>query len=134
MGKKTGKLIKDARTAAKMTQAQLGKAVNLAAAEISKAERGELELTQAALKAIAKVTGVTQASLINAEKVLKGKQPAINPSLLTAQEKKLIRQFRSATDDQKSDVIRILNGEKTEVEQLVDALLGEKWKAKIRRK
>lgn len=134
MGKKTGKLIKDARTAAKMTQAQLGKAVNLAAAEISKAERGELELTQAALKAIAKVTGVTQASLINAEKVLKGKQPAINPSLLTAQEKKLIRQFRSATDDQKSDVIRILNGEKTEVEQLVDALLGEKWKTKIRRK
>lgn len=134
MGKKTGKLIKDARTAAKMTQAQLGKAVNLAASEISKAERGELELTQAALKAIAKVTGVTQASLINAEKVLKGKQPAINPSLLTAQEKKLIRQFRSATDDQKSDVIRILNGEKTEVEQLVDALLGEKWKTKIRRK
>lgn len=134
MGKKTGKLIKDARTAAKMTQAQLGKAVNLAASEISKAERGELELTQAALKAIAKVTGVTQASLINAEKVLKGKQPAINPRLLTAQEKKLIRQFRSATDDQKSDVIRILNGEKTEVEQLVDALLGEKWKTKIRRK
>ena len=134
MGKKTGKLIKDARTAAKMTQAQLGKAVNLAASEISKAERGELELTQAALKAIAKVTGVTQASLINAEKVLKGKQPAINPSLLTAQEKKLIRQFRSATDDQKTDVIRILNGEKTEVEQLVDALLGEKWKTKIRRK
>lgn len=134
MGKKTGKLIKDARTAAKMTQAQLGKAVNLAASEISKAERGELELTQAALKAIAKVTGVTQASLINAEKVLKGKQPAINPSLLTAQEKKLIRQFRSATDDQKSDVIRILNGEKTEVEQLVDALLGEKWKTKIKRK
>lgn len=133
MGKKTGKLIKDARTAAKMTQAQLGKAVNLAASEISKAERGELELTQAALKAIAKVTGVTQASLINAEKVLKGKQPAINPSLLTAQEKKLIRQFRSATDDQKSDVIRILNGEKTEVEQLVDALLGEKWKTKIKR-
>ena len=135
MGKKTGKLIKDARTAAKMTQAQLGKAVNLAASEISKAERGELELTQAALKAIAKVTGVTQASLINAEKVLSGaKQPAINPSLLTAQEKKLIRQFRSATDDQKSDVIRILNGEKTEVEQLVDALLGEKWKTKIKRK
>lgn len=134
MGKKTGKLIKDARTAAKMTQAQLGKAVNLAASEIGKAERGELELTQAALKAIAKVTGVTQASLINAEKVLKGKQPAINPSLLTAQEKKLIRQFRSATDDQKSDVIRILNGEKTEVEQLVDALLGEKWKTKVKRK
>ena len=71
MGKKTGELIRGARTGAKMTQQQLAKAVGLTPGEIGKAERGELDLTQAALKAIAKATGVTQASLLNAEKARK---------------------------------------------------------------
>ena len=66
MGKKTGELIRGARTGVKMTQQQLAKAAGLTSAEISKAERGELDLSQAALKAIAKATGVTQASLLNA--------------------------------------------------------------------
>ena len=67
MAKKVGELIKEARTAAKLTQAQLAEQVTgVTAAEIGKAERGEKELTQAALKQIAKATGVTQASLLNA--------------------------------------------------------------------
>ena len=66
--KKVGELIKEARTAAGLTQEKLGLAVNLTASEISKAERGELELTDAALKRIAKATGVTQASLLSAPK------------------------------------------------------------------
>ena len=67
MAKKVGELIKEARTAAKMTQAQLAEQVTgVTAADIGKAERGEKELTQAALKQIAKATGVTQASLLNA--------------------------------------------------------------------
>ena len=67
MAKKIGELIKEARTAAKLTQAQLAEQVTgVTAADIGKAERGEKELTQAALKQIAKATGVTQASLLNA--------------------------------------------------------------------
>ncbi len=67
MAKKVGELIKEARTAAKLTQAQLAEQVTgVTAADIGKAERGEKELTQAALKQIAKATGVTQASLLNA--------------------------------------------------------------------
>lgn len=134
MGKKTGELIRQARAAAKMTQQQLAKSVNLTPAQIGKAERGELELTQATLKAIAKATGVTQASLLNAEKG--AKKPAASSSgalKLSAAEQKLVKLYRSATEEQRSDALRILNGEKTEVEQLVDAMLGEKWKKKFKK-
>lgn len=65
MGTNTGARIRQARTGAKLTQAALGEAIGLSAAEISKAERGELQLSQAKLKAIAKATGVTQASLLS---------------------------------------------------------------------
>ena len=134
MGKKTGELIRQARTGAKMTQQQLAKAAGLTPGEISKAERGELDLTQAALKAIAKATGVTQTSLLNGEKAQKA--PAKPPSgalKLNAAEQKLVRLYRSATQDQRNDAMRILNGEKTEVEQLVDAMLGDKWKKKLKK-
>ena len=134
MGKKTGELIRGARTGAKMTQQQLAKAAGLTSAEISKAERGELDLSQTALKAIAKATGVTQASLLNAEKARKTPAKSTSSGLnLNAAEQKLVRLYRSATQDQRSDALRILNGEKTEVEQLVDAMLGDKWKKKIKK-
>ena len=65
MGKKVGKLIKAARTGADMTQEQLARKISgLSANDISLAERGEKDLTQAQLKKIAAITGVTQASLI----------------------------------------------------------------------
>ena len=135
MGKKTGELIRSARTGAKLTQAALGAAAGLSAAEIGKAERGELDLTQTALRAIAKATGVTQASLLNAEKEKKSAPQKDAGSLkLSAAEKKLIKLFRAASEDQKNDAMRILNGEKTEVEQLVDSLLGDKRKKKLLRK
>ena len=136
MGKKTGELICQARTKAKLSQAQLAKIVSLTTGEIKKAEAGDLDLPQSFLRAIAKATGVTQISLINAEKAPKPKatkKPVGTPMLLTAQEKKVVRLFRNATDDQRSDAMRILNGEKTEVEQLVDAMLGEKWKKKLKK-
>lgn len=134
MGTKTGELIRGARTGAKMTQQQLAKAAGLTSAEISKAERGELDLSQAALKAIAKATGVTQASLLNAEKAWKTPAKSTSSGLkLNATEQKLVRLYRSATQDQKNDALRILSGEKTEVEQLVDAMLGDKWKKKIKK-
>ena len=66
--KKVGELIKEARTNAKLSQTALAEQVGLSAADIGKAERGEKELSQAALKAIAKATGVTQKSLLEAPK------------------------------------------------------------------
>lgn len=131
MGIKTGEAIRAARTGAKLTQAALAKAAGLTPGEIGKAERGELELSKEALKAVAKAAGVTQASLLNAEKAPKKES---GPLKLTAAETKLIKLYRKATPEQKSDINRILNGEKTEVEQLVDALLGDKWKKKVKRK
>ncbi|MCR5594564.1 MAG: helix-turn-helix domain-containing protein [Lachnospiraceae bacterium] len=74
--KKVGQLIKEARTAAGLTQEQLAKKVKgLSAADISKAERSEVTLTQAQLKEIAKATGVTQKSLLDAPQP-KGKPAA----------------------------------------------------------
>ena len=129
MGSKTGESIRAARTGAKMTQAALAQQVGLSPGDISKAERGELELPQKALKAIAKATGVTQASLVNGTVAPK----APGALKLTAAETKLIQLYRKATPEQKSDIQRILNGEKTEVEQLVDSLLGDKWRKKRKR-
>lgn len=59
MANKIGPLIKEARTGAGLTREQLAKKVDgVTAADISKAERGEKELTQSALRQIAKATGV----------------------------------------------------------------------------
>ena len=56
MGKKVGKLIKAARTDADMTQEQLARRISgLSANDISLAERGEKDLTQAQLKKIATI-------------------------------------------------------------------------------
>lgn len=69
MANKVGALIKEARTAAGLTQEALARQVaDCSASDISKAERGEKELTQTQLKAIAKATGVTQKSLLDAAK------------------------------------------------------------------
>ena len=66
MGKRTGNLIKKARTDAGMTQEQLARKVKgVSATDISNAERGNIELTKQQLKDIAKATGVTQASLLS---------------------------------------------------------------------
>ena len=67
--KKVGDLIKEARTNAGLSQEALAKKINgLSASDLGKAERGEKELTQAVLKEIAKATGVTQKSLLEAPK------------------------------------------------------------------
>ena len=64
-----GPMIRKARTGAGLTQEQLAKEVTgLSASDISRAERGELIPTQEQLKTIAKVTGVTQKSLLDAAK------------------------------------------------------------------
>ena len=140
MGKKVGALIKEARTGAGMTQEQLAKKVKgLTASDISKAERGEKELTKEQLKLIAKATGVTQASLLNAEKGGKtgktGKtgtsttsgsasSSAKNSVKLTAAEKKLVELYREADSDTKKAVMKLLKGDKDQKEEMLNTILG----------
>ncbi len=68
--KKVGVLIKEARTEAGLTQEKLADkaGLKLTAAMISECERGKADLTNAQLKKIAAVCGVTQSSLLNAPK------------------------------------------------------------------
>lgn len=67
MSAKLAKLIKEARTNAGLTQQQLANMVpGLTVSDISKAEHNEKEPTQEELKGIAKATGVTQKSLLEA--------------------------------------------------------------------
>lgn len=142
MGKKTGALIKEARTEAGFTQEELARKIpGLSASDISKAERGELDLTQAMLKEIAKKTGVTQASLLNAEKSSAKKSTAKKTTTkktasrsskddyeLTATEKKLVDLYRDADSDTKKAAISLLKGEKTEIQQVLNSLLGDTLK------
>lgn len=147
MASKVGKLIKEARTAADLTQEKLAKKVGggLTANDISKAERGEKELTQTQLKAIAKICGVTQSSLLNAAKEDKGttakktsskkttatkkttetkpKTPSnANTSMkVTSAEKKLIEYYRLADSDAKKAATKVLKGE---CNDMIMTLLG----------
>ncbi len=134
MGKKVGKLIKAARTAADLTQEQLARRISgLEARDISQAERGEKDLTQAQLKKIAVITGVTQSSLLNAAKEegksASSKSSAKSPKTpsnanstmkVTATERKLVEAYRLATSENKKRALSVLKGE----ESGLDSLLG----------
>ena len=116
MASKVGKLIKKARTNADITQEKLARKVGggLTASDISKAERGELDLSQAVLKKIAVATGVTQASLINAAKgtAKKASKTSSKSSMrLTAAEKKLVTYYREADSDTRKAALKVLKGE-----------------------
>jgi len=132
MASKVGTLIKEARTAADMTQEKLAKKVGggLTANDISRAERGELDLTQAQLKSIAKATGVTQASLLNAAKGTAKKSTTTKKTAtkatekkpktpsnagitmrVTSTEKKLIEAYRLADSQTKKAGMKVLKGE-----------------------
>ncbi len=141
MANKVGSLIKEARTGAKLTQEQLAKKVSgMTAQDVSKAERGEVIPSQAQLKAIAKATGVTQASLLNAAKEstaktsakkTESKPAAEKPAAkkdeevkLTAAEKKLLELYRAADKETKDAAVKLLKGEKAAAGGVLDSLLG----------
>ena len=126
-GKKVGTLIKEARTNAGLTQEQLAKKIaGLSANEISLAERGKQDLTQDQLKKIAKATGVTQASLLNAAKgsaakTSSSKSTSNTTMQLTATEKKLVELYRAADSDTKKEAMKVLKGEETEAGDVLEA-------------
>ena len=81
-----GALIKEARGKARISQEALAEQIDgLSASDLSKAERGEKELSQSVLRQIAKLTGVTQASLINAAKESTYGKEAGKPATSAAQ-------------------------------------------------
>jgi len=141
--KKVGTLIKEARTNADLTQEQLARKISgLSASDISQAERGQKDLTQAQLKQIAKITGVTQASLINAAKgtsaaktqkktetkkttAAKKKTTSSGKSSMqvTATEKKLVELYREAEAETKKQVMKLLKGEETDSESVLEDIL-----------
>ena len=133
--KKVGTLIKEARTNADLTQDQLARRISgLSASDISQAERGLKDLTQDQLKQIAKITGVTQASLLNAAKgktakSSSSKKPSASSSasktsyMVTAEEKKLIQLYRKADSTTKSSVMNLLNVKANATEMILEGLM-----------
>ena len=127
--KKLGTLIKEARTEAGLTQEQLARKISgLSATDISEAERGLKDLTQDQLKKIAKATGVTQASLLNAAKGSSSssskKTTASKSSMqVTAAEKKLVELYRKADTKTKKEVLNLLKGEESLADGLLETLL-----------
>ena len=143
--KKVGTLIKEARTDADLTQEQLAKKIpGLSVSDISLAERGQKDLTQAQLKQIAKITGVTQASLINAAKgtsstkktetkktetkktssTKKTSTSSGKKSMqVTEAEKKLVELYRKADSDTKKQVVKLLKGEDDDNDSLLEDIL-----------
>lgn len=144
--KKVGALIKEARTNAGLSQEKLANAIQgLSAADISKAEHGEKELSQEQLKAIAKATGVTQKSLLEAaagtssaktsspktsEKTTaktSGKTTSASSTTsmkVSSTEKKLVELYRAADTDTKKKVMSILRGKEPESGDLMSLLEG----------
>ena len=138
--KKVGTLIKQARMGADLTQEQLARKISgLSASDISLAERGQKELTQAQLKQIAKITGVTQASLINAakgtssakktetKKTSSAKKTSTSSGKksmqVTTAEKKLVELYRAADSETKKQVVKLLKGENTDEASLLEDIL-----------
>lgn len=138
--KKVGDLIKEARTNAGLTQTALaGKIKGLTANDISKAERGEKELTKDQLKSIAKITGVTQKSLLEAssgasttastakKKTSSAKKKtstaATTSVKLTATEKKLVEAYRAADTKTCKNAMNILKGTDKSTASIVESFL-----------
>lgn len=134
--KKVGTLIKEARTEAGLTQEQLARKISgLSATDISEAERGLKDLTQDQLKKIAKATGVTQSSLLNAPKNTKSTSSSSSASKssmqVTAAEKKLVELYRKADSKTKKEALQVLKGEDSIAGDILETLLDNVDTGKI---
>ena len=128
--KKLGNLIKEARTNAGLTQEQLARKISgLSATDISEAERGLKDLTQEQLKRIAKATGVTQTSLLEAAKGTKKSTSSSSSSSnktsmkVTATEKRLVEYYRKATADDRKQAMKILKGDDDIAEDILETIV-----------
>ena len=102
MSKQTGALIKEARTAAGLSQKALAEKIEgLSASTLGKAERGEKELTPQQLEAIAAVTGVAYETLI-----------AETPEAKALTDEEIFALYKAADPQTQQAVISMLKGEK----------------------
>ncbi len=124
--KKVGTLIKEARTEAGLTQEQLARRISgLSANDISLAERHQKNLTQDQLRQIAKITGVTQASLLNAAKGSSAKKTSGSKSSMqvTAAERRLVELYREADTETRKDALKVLRGQDSLADDILETLL-----------
>jgi len=127
--KKVGTLIKEARTGAGLTQEQLARKIaGLSAEDISLAERGKKNLTQDQLKKIAKATGVTQASLLNAAKGSTSSTSSSSSKTsikVTATEKRLVELYRAADSATRKEALKVLKGDNSLAGDVLETLLDK---------
>ena len=124
--KKVGTLIKEARTEAGLTQEQLARRISgLSANDISLAERHQKNLTQDQLRQIAKITGVTQTSLLEAAKGSTAKKTtgAKSSMQVTATERRLVELYRAADTETRKDALKVLRGQDSLAEDILESLL-----------
>lgn len=124
--KKVGTLIKEARTEAGLTQEQLARRISgLSANDISLAERHQKNLTQEQLKQIAKITGVTQASLLSAAKGSSAKKASGSKSSMqvTAAERRLVELYREADTETRKDALKVLRGQDSLADDILESLM-----------
>lgn len=124
--KKVGTLIKEARTEAGLTQEQLARRISgLSANDISLAERHQKNLTQDQLKQIAKITGVTQTSLLEAARGSTAKKATGTKSSMqvTAAERRLVELYRAADTETRKDALKVLKGQDSLAEDILESLL-----------
>ena len=128
--KKLGNLIKEARTNAGYTQEELARKIpGVSASDISLAERGLGDLTQEQLKKIAKVTGVTQTSLLEAARGTKKSTTSSSSSAsktsmkVTSTEKRLVELYRKADTDTRKRAMNVLKGDDVAAGEILETLL-----------
>ena len=124
--KKVGTLIKEARTEAGLTQEQLARRISgLSANDISLAERHQKNLTQEQLKQIARITGVTQTSLLEAARGSSSKKTSGSKSSMqvTATERRLVELYRAADTETRKDALKVLRGQDSLAEDILESLL-----------
>ena len=125
-----GELIKKARTDAGMTQAELARQVGgLTAQDISKAERGQKDLSSALIQAIAGATGnslletaigALTSGALTSNTASEKKTVSIK---VTESEKTLLQLYRDADNDTKKKVVKLLKNDGNDTD-LLSGLLG----------
>lgn len=100
--------------------------------ELIKEARVNAELTQEQLKRIAKATGVTQASLLNAAKGSSDKSGTSKTAAstagktsikVTATEKKLIELYRKADARTKKEAMNVLKGREDSMDDVLESIM-----------
>ena len=124
MSEQVGELIRKARDAAGITQAQLaGKVKGLSASSVSKIERGLRKPSDDELAEIAKATGVSLESLIGASANEAPADPAKAETTAFAEGENILDLFNAANPMIKEAALHVLKGETQEKKDILGSIL-----------